>query len=281
MNYIGFHVSALGGVNQAVIRANNLKSTSFSFFTKNQRRWISPDLNQKNILLFKQLCKKYHFDLSKILPHSSYLINLGHYNPFFLNKSINSFIDEINRCNQLGLSLLNVHPGNHLYKISEEKCLQKISHSINTALKFTKNVCVVIENTAGQGSSVGYNFQHLSKIISRIEDKSRIGVCLDTCHLFSSGYSVISRNSCNNVLDYFNEIVGIKYLKGLHLNDAKSNFFSKVDRHHSLGYGNIGIELFKWVMNNSYFENIPIIIESINSDLWNQEIEWLRSLKKK
>ncbi|QCI26661.1 deoxyribonuclease IV [Buchnera aphidicola (Thelaxes californica)] len=278
MRYLGFHVSAVGGPLKALKRAYQLKSTAFSFFTKNQRKWKSKKLSENSIISFKKACKKYAYNNNQILPHSSYLINLGHPKKLFLEKSRQSFIDELNRCLQLGLLYLNVHPGNHLKKVSEEKCLEIISKSINISCETVKNIIVVIENTAGQGSSVGYNFSHLSNIISNIKDKNRVGVCLDTCHLFASGYDLSSEYSCDKVLEDFDQIVGIKYLKGIHLNDAKSLFNSRVDRHHSLGYGNIGVSLFKWVMNNKNFFHIPIIIESINSNLWEKEIKWLRSL---
>ncbi|CAL4319339.1 Endonuclease 4 [Buchnera aphidicola (Thelaxes suberi)] len=278
MQYIGFHVSASGGLDQSVIRAHNLNMSAFAFFTKNQIRWNAKSLSATVIKNFREKCTTLSYKNHQIIPHGSYLINLGHPNALLLEKSRIALIDEIKRCYQLGLMYLNVHPGNHLNQITEDKCLENISESINIACMQTNKVIIIIENTAGQGSSVGYNFNHLSKIINNITDKSRIGVCLDTCHLFASGYDLSSNRSCNNLLDNFDKKIGIKYLKVIHLNDAKCNFNSKVDRHHSLGLGKIGITLFKWVMNNPYFLNLPIIVESIDSTLWQKELLWLRSL---
>ncbi|QCI19717.1 MAG: deoxyribonuclease IV [Buchnera aphidicola (Brevicoryne brassicae)] len=279
MKYIGAHVSSSGGLEKAVLRAFQIKATAFSFFTRNQRQWFSPPLIQEKIDKFKKFCIKYNFKPQQILPHSSYLINLGHPTDTLLEKSRLSFIDEIVRCNQLGLMFLNFHPGSHLNKITETDCLTRISKSINIALKKTKNTIAVIENTAGQGTNVGYSFEHISEIIKNIDDKSRIGVCLDTCHLFASGYDLRTVEDCENTFFKFNNLIGFKYLKGIHLNDSKKNFNSRVDRHESLGLGKIGKFAFKWIIRNKNFYNIPIILETINPMIWEKEISWLRSQK--
>lgn len=278
-NYIGAHVSSSGGLDKAVLRAFQIKATTFSFFTKNQLRWSSSPLQQKDIDNFKKSCIKYNFFPEKILPHSSYLINLGHPNDILLQKSRTAFIDEIKRCNELGLSFLNFHPGSHLNQISEISCLLRIAESINIALEKTKNVTVVIENTAGQGTSVGYKFEHLSKIISQVHDKSRIGVCIDTCHLFASGYDLRTKKNYENTFNRFFDIIGLKYLKGFHLNDSKRTFNSRIDRHESLGMGKIGISVFLYIIQNKDFENVPMILETVNPNIWEKEISWLRSLK--
>lgn len=278
-NYIGAHVSSSGGLDKAVLRAFQIKATTFSFFTKNQLRWSSSPLQKKDIDNFKKSCIKYNFFPEKILPHSSYLINLGHPNDILLQKSRTAFIDEIKRCNELGLSFLNFHPGSHLNQISEISCLSRIAESINIALEKTKNVTAVIENTAGQGTSVGYKFEHLSNIISQVHDKSRIGVCIDTCHLFSSGYDLRTKKNYENTFNQFFDIIGLKYLKGFHLNDSKRTFNSRIDRHESLGMGNIGISVFLYIIQNKDFENVPMILETVNPKIWEKEISWLRSLK--
>lgn len=280
MRYIGAHVSAAGGLDKAVFRAFQLKATTFSFFTKNQLQWSAPPLSAIEIKNFKKSCMKYHFFCEKILPHSSYLINLGHPNNDLLKKSRLAFIDEINRCDALGLCFLNFHPGNHLNQISETDCLSRISESINIALDHTKNIVVVIENTAGQGTSVGYCFEHLYEIINKIDNKSRVGICLDTCHLFSAGYDLRTQESCQNMLNTLLNLIELKYLKGFHLNDSKREINSRVDRHENLGLGKIGTLVFQWIIKNKYFCNLPMILETINSTIWEQEIAWLKSLAK-
>ncbi|WP_284443309.1 deoxyribonuclease IV [Buchnera aphidicola] len=279
MNYIGAHISSAGGLEKTVLRAVQIKATAFSFFTRNQRQWISPPLIQEKIDYFKDLCIKYTFKPQQILPHSSYLINLGHPIDDLLRKSRNAFINEIIRCSQLGLIFLNFHPGSHLNKITENSCLLRISDSINIALEKTKNVVAVIENTAGQGTNVGYCFEHLSEIIKNVDDKSRVGVCIDTCHLFASGYDLRTEQDCENTFKQFNNLIGLKYLRGIHLNDSKRKFNSRVDRHESLGLGEIGKLAFRWIIRNKDFYNIPMILETVNPNIWAEEICWLRSQK--
>lgn len=279
MKYIGAHVSSAGGLEKAVFRAYQLKATAFSFFTKNQLQWSALPLSVKDINNFKKSCIKYHFSFEKILPHSSYLINLGHPNNELLKKSRTAFINEINRCDELGLYYLNFHPGSHLNLISEIDCLSRISESINIALDQTKNITAVIENTAGQGTNVGYCFEHLYEIINKIDNKSRVGVCLDTCHLFASGYDLRTKEHCQYTFKKFFNLIDFKYLKGFHLNDSKKEFNSHVDRHENLGLGQIGKLVFEWIISNRSFYEIPMILETSNSRMWAQEIAWLKSLK--
>ncbi|QFQ32874.1 deoxyribonuclease IV [Buchnera aphidicola (Aphis fabae)] len=279
MRYIGAHVSAAGGLEKAVFRAFQLKATAFSFFTKNQLQWSALPLSLIEIDNFKKACIKYNFFFEKILPHSSYLINLGHPNNDLLKKSRIAFINEIKRCDDLGLCFLNFHPGSHLNQISEIDCLSRISESINIALDNTKNIVAVIENTAGQGTNVGYSFEHLYKIINKVDDKSRVGVCLDTCHLFAAGYDLRTKENCQNIFNKFFNLIELKYLKGFHLNDSKKEFNSRVDRHENLGLGQIGTLVFEWIIKNKYFNNIPMILETSNPKMWLKEISWLKSLK--
>jgi deoxyribonuclease-4 len=280
MKFIGAHVSAAGGVDQAVIRAHELEATAFALFTKNQRQWKAAPLPEDVIEKFKVACEKYGYSSNQILPHDSYLINLGHPVDEALEKSREAFLDEMQRCEQLGLSLLNFHPGSHLMQIDEDKCLEKISESLNIALSKTEGVTAVIENTAGQGSNLGFRFEHLAKIIDGVEDKSRVGVCIDTCHAFAAGYDLRSEEECIKTFKHFEDVVGFKYLRGMHLNDAKSEFNSRVDRHHSLGEGNIGKTVFSWMMRDPRFDGIPMILETVNPDIWKDEIAWLKSEQK-
>ncbi len=277
MKYIGAHVSAAGGVDQAVKRASELEATAFALFTKNQRQWRAAPLSDEVIAAFRQACADYHYTSAQILPHDSYLINLGHPVKEALEKSRSAFIDEMTRCEQLGLTLLNFHPGSHLQQISEDDCLQRIAESINIALDQTQGVTAVIENTAGQGSNLGFRFEHLAAIIDGVEDKSRVGVCIDTCHAFAGGYDLRTEADCEKTFADFERVVGFQYLRGMHLNDAKSEFDSRVDRHHSLGEGNIGKTAFSWLMKDARFDNIPLILETINPDIWLDEIAWLKS----
>ncbi|MGK7246381.1 Endonuclease 4 [compost metagenome] len=277
MKFIGAHVSAAGGLENAAIRAHELEATAFALFTKNQRQWRAAPLTEEVITQFKRACEKYNYGPGQILPHDSYLINLGHPVEEALEKSREAFIDEMERCMQLGLTLLNFHPGSHLMQIPEEECLARIAQSINIALDKTEGVTAVIENTAGQGSNLGFRFEHLAAIIDGVEDKSRVGVCIDTCHAFAAGYDLRTEADCENTFAEFDKIVGFQYLRGMHLNDAKSAFGSRVDRHNSLGEGNIGHTPFAWIMRDNRFDGIPLILETTNPDIWAEEIAWLKA----
>ncbi|HGM5490147.1 TPA: deoxyribonuclease IV [Serratia fonticola] len=277
MKFVGAHVSASGGVDQAVIRAHELEATAFALFTKNQRQWKAAPLPADVIDKFKSACAQYGFGPGQILPHDSYLINLGHPVTEALEKSREAFLDEMQRCEQLGLTLLNFHPGSHLMQIDEDKCLARIAESINIVLDKTQGVTAVIENTAGQGSNLGFKFEHLAAIIDGVEDKSRVGVCIDTCHAFAAGYDLRTEEDCQKTFKELGDVVGFNYLRGMHLNDAKSGFGSRVDRHHSLGEGNIGKTVFSYIMRDERFDNIPLILETVNPDIWAEEIAWLKA----
>ncbi|MDX2422362.1 MAG: deoxyribonuclease IV [Amphritea sp.] len=277
MYYVGAHVSASGGVENAPLNAAKLGANAFALFTKNQRRWEAKPLTRGSISKFRDNCERLGFKPEQILPHDSYLINLGHPEAELLAKSRAAFIDELQRCEQLGLCYLNFHPGSHLRKVDEETCLNTIAESINLALDQTTGVTAVIENTAGQGSNLGCRFEHLAHIIDRVEDKSRVGVCLDTCHTFASGYDLRDRADCEHTFAEFSRIVGFNYLKGMHLNDSKATFDSHKDRHHSLGMGEIGLEVFRFIMTDERFQGIPLVLETIDETIWTEEIQMLRS----
>src|SRR5664279_1966363 len=258
MKYVGAHVSASGGVEKTTIKANPIGAKAFALFTKNQRQWFSDPLSLASIKAFRDNCEKYDYKPFQILPHDSYLINVGHPEQAALEKSRKAFLDEMQRCEQLGLDRLNFHPGSHLKAISEEECLTRIAESINIALDKTKGVIAVIENTAGQGSNVGYKFEQLRFIIDKVEDKSRVGVCIDTCHAFVSGYNIKTREGYLETFNMFDTVVGFKYLKGMHLNDTKKELGTKVDRHDSIGKGFLGQDTFRMLMNDSRFDNLPL-----------------------
>ncbi|MEO1923828.1 MAG: deoxyribonuclease IV [Nautiliaceae bacterium] len=279
MRYIGAHVSAAGGVENAVKNAVEIGANGFALFTKNQRQWSAKPLSEKSINKFKEWMEEYGFCKEAILPHDSYLINLGHPEIEKREKSLNAFIDEARRVEQLGLLYLNFHPGSHLKKMSEEECLDLISENVNFAIKETESCIFVLETTAGQGSNLGYKFEHLAYIIDKIEDKERIGVCIDTAHIFAAGYDIRTKEAYEKTMKEFDEIIGFKYLKGMHINDSKAKFASRVDRHHSLGKGEIGINAFKFIMQDKRIDNIPLVLETINPDIWAEEIKLLRSFE--
>lgn len=277
MKYIGAHVSAAGGVANAPIRAHEIGATGFALFTKNQRQWTAKPLTEEDIIGFKQACKTYNYPMEAVMPHDSYLINLGHPEKAGLKKSKNAFLDELQRCEQLGIQKLNFHPGSHLKKISEKECIKVIADSINEALDQTSFVKAVIENTAGQGTNMGYRFEHLAEMIERVDQKERVGVCIDTAHAFAAGYDVSTTDGFEDTFHQFEQIVGFNKLMGMHLNDSKKALGSKVDRHESLGDGLIGWTPFKMIMKDSRFDGIPLILETPNMERWAEEIEQLRT----
>jgi len=278
MKYIGAHVSASGGVENAPLNAKEIGAKAFALFTKNQKQWYASPLTGNSIEAFKKNCSDNGFQPEMILPHDSYLINLGHPETEGLDKSREAFQDEMIRCQQLGLKMLNFHPGSHLNKISPTECLTRIAESINIALDVTQGVTAVIENTAGQGTNMGYAFDQIAEIISQVEDKSRVGVCIDTCHTFTSGYDLRTKEVFDQTFLKFEEIVGWNYLRAIHLNDSKKELATRVDRHHSIGQGFIGMEFFELIMNDSHFDNIPIILETPDDSIWAEEISLLYSL---
>ena len=280
MKFIGAHVSASGGVFNAPINATKIGAKAFALFTKNQRQWDGKALTQEDIARFKEELAKAEILPKHVLPHDSYLINLGHPDVEQRAKSLNAFIDEVRRCELLGLDKLNFHPGSHLKQFSEEECLSAISDSMNEVLRQTQNVTLVVENTAGQGSNLGYKMEHLSFLMHNSIDKQRVGVCIDTCHLFTSGYDIRDEQSYKQTFEKFDTIVGFKYLKGMHLNDSKPDLGKRVDRHDSLGRGKLGLEPFRLMMNDARFNDIPLVLETIDDSLWAQEIALLYSLEK-
>jgi deoxyribonuclease-4 len=277
MKYIGAHVSAAGGVFNAPQNAADIGANAFALFTKNQKRWHAKALSSAEIRKFQDKCTELNFKAEQILPHDSYLINLAHPEEEKLERSRTAFIDEMQRCEQLGLKYLNFHPGSHLNQLSEEESLERVAQSVNIALKETRQVIAVIENTAGQGTNLGYSFKHLATIIDQVEDKKRIGVCIDTCHAFAAGYDLSTASAYTETFAELEEIVGFKYLKGMHLNDCKKECGSRVDRHAPLGDGNIGWECFKYIIQDERFDNIPLILETPEPERWPEEIETLRS----
>ncbi len=277
MKYFGAHVSASGGVDNAPLNAKAIGATAFALFTKNQRQWQAAPFTASQIDAFRKACADCGYLPTQILPHDSYLINLGHPEREGLEKSREAFVDEMSRCEVLGLDRLNFHPGSHLQKITTLQCLDRVAESINIALDKTHGVTAVIENTAGQGSNIGFAFDHLAYIIERVEDKSRVGVCIDTCHAFAAGYDLRTREACEKTFAELERVIGFRYLRGMHLNDAMKIIDSHVDRHSSLGAGMIGIECFRYIASDPRFDNIPLILETPDESQWPDEIARLKA----
>lgn len=278
MKYIGAHVSSAGGPVNAVKNAEAIGANAFALFTRNQRSWTSKPLTDEEIKAFKEALDASGIRPEHVLPHDSYLINLGSPEEEMLQKSRAAFLDEMVRTEQLGLKLMNFHPGSHVNKISPEACLDQIAQEINLALSKTSYAVAVIENTAGQGSNLGWQFSQIGRIIDGIDDKSRVGVCIDTCHTLAAGYDLTNEMGYNFTMEEFDREVGFKYLRAIHLNDSKKGVGSHVDRHETLGNGSIGRWFFERFMHDSRFDEMPIILETPEPDIWAQEIAWLRSL---
>ena len=275
MKYVGAHVSASGGVENAPLNAHKIGAKAFALFTKNQRQWVAKPLQEQNIRAFKENCEKYGFEPFQILPHDSYLINLGHPEKDKLEKSRTAFLDEMQRCEQLGLDRLNFHPGSHLNQTDEESCLKTIAESVNITLDKTKGVSAVIENTAGQGTNMGRSFEQIRFIIDHIEDQSRVGVCIDTAHAYAANYDLKTPDGYEKTFSDFDRIIGLNFLMGMHLNDSKKELGTRVDRHDQLGQGTLGRDVFERIMQDPRLSNIPLILETPEPKAWQDEIAML------
>jgi len=281
MKYIGAHVSAAGGVQNAPLNADSIGAKAFALFTKNQRRWESKSLTDDSIKEFKENCRKFNYSAKHILPHESYLINLGHPEEDALRKSRKAFLDEIHRCEALGLDYLNFHPGSSLDRISREDCIKIISESLNISIEKSSNLILVIENTAGMGSTIGSNFEEIAKMIELINNKKRVGVCIDTCHAFAAGYDIRTKSAYEKTMSEFDDIVGSSYIKAMHLNDSKADVGSRLDRHAPIGKGCIGLDAFRFIMNDVRLDDKPLILETPDRENWDKEIKLLYILQKK
>lgn len=278
MKYIGAHVSAEKGVGNIPVNAHLIGAKSFALFTRNPSRWTSKPITEAEADTFKENCAKYGYTSEVILPHDSFLINLGSPDAEKLAKSRAAFLDELHRCEQLGLTMLNFHPGSHMREIETDKCLDLIAESLNMALSETSGVKAVIENTAGQGSNLGFTFEQIAHIIDKVEDKSRVGVCIDTCHAHAAGYDMTTDEAYEATWKEFEDVIGFKYLSGMHLNDTLKALGSKVDRHASIAKGVLGEEFWKRLMNDQRMDNIPLILETPDEEIWGEEIKWLYSM---
>lgn len=280
MKLVGAHVSVDKGVSNAPLNARLIGARSFALFTRNPSRWASKPISDAEAEKFKANCAECGYDASVILPHDSYLINLGSPDKEKLEMSRAAFLDEMRRCEQLGLTMLNFHPGSHLRQIEPDRCLDLIAESINIALDRTEGVKAVIENTAGQGSNLGYTFSQIAHIIDKVEDKSRVGVCVDTCHAHSAGYDMTTPEAYDKTWCEFEEVIGLRYFSAMHLNDTLKAIGSHVDRHAPIGTGLLGEEFWRMLMNDHRMDGIPLILETPDESLWPQEIARLISLER-
>lgn len=278
MKLVGAHVSVEKGVSNAPLNARAIGARSFALFTRNPSRWVSKAISDKEAEAFVRNCREYGYTPDMILPHDSYLINLGSPDPEKLEKSRTAFLDELRRCEQLGLTMLNFHPGSHMREISEEECLDRIAESLNLMLSQTSGVKAVIENTAGQGSNLGYTFAQIARIIDGVEDKSRVGVCVDTCHAHSAGYDMTTPEAYDRTWDEFGSVIGFEYLCGMHINDTAKAVGSKIDRHAPIGQGVLGEWFWRRLMEDPRMDNIPLILETTDVSLWPEEIRYLNGL---
>lgn len=277
----GAHVSGQGGISNAVLNSMNVGGNSMAFFLKSPRKWDSPQYTLEEINKFKENCEKYKYNpLTDILPHGQYFINLANPEEDKNVKSYNSFLDDLKRCEQLGIGLYNFHPGSDLGS-DHKTALQKLALNINEAISKTKFVKIVLENMAGHGNLIGSDIQDIADVIEMVEDKSRIGCCIDTCHAFAAGYDLTTEESYNLFWDKFDQVVGFKYLSSIHLNDSKSVLGGNRDLHQRLGLGFLGLECFRLIANDTRLAGKPIILEvpfDKDESVFGEEIkllEWL------
>jgi deoxyribonuclease-4 len=278
MKFVGPHVSIAGGVWNAPVNAAALGATGFGMFTKNQRQWTASQYTDRAISEFRKNLRDNGYLPKQVLAHDGYLINLGNPDPAAFKKSYAALVDEMKRCGQLGLALLNIHPGSSLRLVSDEVCMLQIADAINRAHRETDGVTVVLENTAGQGSNVGHSFEQLAFLIRHVSDKSRIGFCFDTCHAFAAGYDLRTKSAYEAAMATLDKIVDLRYLRGAHLNDAKSGLGSRLDRHQSIGKGTLGPTAFEMIMRDGRFDGIPLVLETIDESLWPAEVAMLKDM---
>ena len=278
MKFIGPHVSISGGVENAPLNAAAFGAKGFAMFTKNQRQWSAPPISAESAAAFKENCRKHGYTPAQILPHDSYLINLGQPDAVKRANAVKAFIDELERCRILGLTMLDFHPGSHLKLVSEAEGCAIIAESVRIALNEVPDVCAVFENTAGQGSNLGYRFEQLADMLEKVGMPERTGICIDTCHAFAAGYDLSTPEGLDTVLNEFDRVIGIKFLRGMHLNDSKGVLAGHLDRHAPLGAGTLGMAVFEKIAADKRLENIPLILETPDESLWESEISHLLHL---
>jgi deoxyribonuclease-4 len=274
-NLVGAHTSIAGGVFNSIYHGSELGAETIQIFTANQRQWQGKPINDQDAEKF--LKAKKETGITTVMSHTNYLINLGSFKKNVLYISQKAFKEEIERCHLLEIDYLVFHPGSAV-DTSEEKCLDTIVASLlSFALLIERGKTrLLLETTAGQGSNIGYKFEHLAYIIKKVENKIPIGVCLDTCHIFAAGYDIRNTLAWEDTLSKFSKIIGIKHLYAFHLNDSKTDLGSRIDRHESIGKGKIGLDCFKYVMKEPKFKDMPKILETPDDSIWKEEIKLLK-----
>lgn len=275
---LGAHTSAAGGVFNALYEGQKIGATTIQFFTSNQRQWNARSLSQEVISKWNEA--RLETGIKSIMSHDSYLINLGAPDPEVLVKSRHAFREEIIRCLQLGVSLLNFHPGSAL-QAGVDNCLNKIIESLlemKDLFTGKEGLRLLIETTAGQGSQVGANFEEVAYIVEGVKNDLPIGVCIDTCHIFAAGYDIRTKEALQSTLQSFDKKIGLKHLYAFHLNDSQKGLDSRVDRHMPLGEGMIGMDCFRAIMQEPSIAHLPKYLETPGGpELWEKEIKMLRS----
>lgn len=260
--YIGAHLSIQGGLWKAVGHAVQIGARALGLFLRPQRSWSSKPLDASAAERFRLACVEHNLQPKFILPHSPYLMNLGSPRPDVCEKSRAMLVEEMQRCQQLGLTLYNLHPGSRVGAMSVDECLDRIAEGLNYAHRQVEGVITVLENMSCQGTTVGGRFEELRGIIDRVADKSRVGVCLDTCHAFAAGHDLSQKDGLDKMLQEFSQVVGLHYLKALHLNDSKGALGCHLDRHQNIGQGHIGLDGFRHILNEPRFDGLPMILET-------------------
>lgn len=278
--FVGAHTSISGGLHNAVAEAASIGANAFALFLRSQRTWACKPLETEKAELFKAACADHGFSPKHILPHGSYLLNLGSPNAETLRKSRETLVDELQRCEALGLCQYNFHPGSTCGEISVEECCKKVAEGINRALDKTSGVTVVIENMSRQGNTIGGRFEEIRSIIDGVRDKSRVGVCIDTCHAFAAGFDIRDKKGFDSMMKEFDDVIGLKFLCGMHLNDSKGELGCHLDRHENIGKGKLGLEVFRCIMNDPRLADIPLILETPMGVSDADEVKLLFSLQK-
>ncbi|KAK2066472.1 hypothetical protein P8C59_000290 [Phyllachora maydis] len=289
--YLGAHVSGAGGVHNSIQHAVSIGANAFGLFLKSQRKWANPPLADEARDEFRRMLKQHGYDAARhILPHGSYLVNLAQADDAKASQAYENFVDDLQRCEALGIRLYNFHPGS-TGGDSMEAATGRIAAQLNKSHRATKSVITVVENMCGSGNVVGSRFEDLRDIISKIDDKSRVGVCIDTCHAFAAGYDLRSPQAFRETMEKFDAVVGLEYLKALHVNDSKAPLAGLRDLHANIGTGFLGLQAFHNLMNYEPFQNLPLILETPidekgpdgkkrveNRQIWADEIKLLESL---
>lgn len=275
---LGAHTSAAGGVHHALYEAASIGANVTQFFTANQRRWNSPQISKEQVELWKKAQEE--TGIAEVMSHDSYLINLAAPDEENRQKSLRAMRDEIARCKDLNVTWLNFHPGSYVSSNEQEglDTIVKSLKEIESSLEGT-DLWMLLEATAGQGTQLGFRFEQLAYILSEMKGRMRLGVCIDTCHVFAAGYDIRGQKGWSEMLTLFDQVVGLEYLKALHVNDSMKDFGKRVDRHAALGEGFIGWETFEAMVQDPRSCHLPMFLETpLGVERWKEEILQLRHL---